>query len=848
MPRIRQTSFSSGELAPEYWGRTDLDKYASGLRFMRNFFTSKHGAAVSRPGTEIIWSFRPVVGGTNYRLVPFLYTPESSYVLCFFAGYFSVFFQGEVVLEPSTTCRLRFQNLVGAATILPGTELESASLAATATVMYSLGNVGPPGTVDLIVKDVVGTFLDTESFHDVGATFTADTVEDTGPGDNEVDVALEVESPFVSNELASLQWAQSGDTIILTVPSHAPVEIRRYGADDWRITDFSTKRQKGFGTTSSSGGAYLFAPPPAADATHPATNWSWAVTVIYRTPDGVLTETPAFIIDHTVTAYPATGVAVGPTKLPVSYPDRPATIILPMPAGASPQSAPSGLSTVNPLIGRPVAVAIYRGRGESYGWVGEVAWLEQSFVDLGQAPNYARPPPRGKNPFEVYDTATPPVLVRTEEPAAVAYFEDRLCFGGTDERPDLFIASQAGDYRNFDEHLVLLAEDALEFTLASRKRSAIRSFLPLGRLLAFTSTTVWAIRGQEGSPLQFDTIDAKVVEEVGASTMSPVSVEGVALYERAKGAGVRALVPDNVPGGYTGVDISALADHLFTGSSLVDWTYAQDPWGVVWAVRGDGTLLSLTYLKAQQTWAWALHVSGSYTNDRADGFQQASYKSICSVPEDSEDAVYVMVTRQGGVTALERFVSRVETGTVADGRMGLDASIRCTGAPNDNTLVNADLSRFFGYEVYAVVSALDADGAYTSYAFGPLFVEGVSFDTLVLPVENVDTRLGGISGTLTVDVGYYNPAKLETLDVATTQARVKQKRVTAVGFEVKEGNVAGLTAGPDLDNLRPAKFDQGLITANIMGGYDKLGRAALLQTLPLPTTVLGVTREVDLGD
>jgi len=50
---------------------------------------------------------------------------------------------------------------------------------------------------------------------------------------------------------------------------------------------------------------------------------------------------------------------------------------------------------------------------------------------------------------------------------------------------------------------------------------------------------------------------------------------------------------------YTGTDISVLSSHLFYGFSIIGWAWAEEPYKVVWAVRNDGTMLTLTFLKEQ---------------------------------------------------------------------------------------------------------------------------------------------------------------------------------------------------------------------------------------------------------
>lgn len=75
---IAQRSFAAGELTPALYARTDLAKYAVGLRTCRNFIVQRQGGATNRPGTEYITDLR----GTA-RLLPFVFNDAQAYVLAF---------------------------------------------------------------------------------------------------------------------------------------------------------------------------------------------------------------------------------------------------------------------------------------------------------------------------------------------------------------------------------------------------------------------------------------------------------------------------------------------------------------------------------------------------------------------------------------------------------------------------------------------------------------------------------------------------------------------------------------------------------------------------------------------
>ena len=97
---------------------------------------------------------------------------------------------------------------------------------------------------------------------------------------------------------------------------------------------------------------------------------------------------------------------------------------------------------------------------------------------------------------------------------------------------------------------------------------------------------------------------------------------------------------------YQGTDLGVLVGHLFRHHEIVDWSYAQAPDSVIWAVRDDGVLLSFSYLPEQKVWAWARHTTDGY------------FESVASIPGDKYTEVWFIVKRKiNGV--YKRYVERL---------------------------------------------------------------------------------------------------------------------------------------------------------------------------------------------
>ena len=102
MPRFIdfQTNFSTGELDPLLRARVDIDQYPNALQKATNVVIQPQGGVKRRPGSKHILelpnSSTPSVAN-GVRLVPFEFSVDDSYMLCFVAGRMYVIKEGAVV-------------------------------------------------------------------------------------------------------------------------------------------------------------------------------------------------------------------------------------------------------------------------------------------------------------------------------------------------------------------------------------------------------------------------------------------------------------------------------------------------------------------------------------------------------------------------------------------------------------------------------------------------------------------------------------------------------------------------------------------------------------------------------
>ena len=469
---------------------------------------------------------------------------------------------------------------------------------------------------------------------------------------------------------------------------------------------------------------------------------------------------------------------------------------------------------------------LYRSASEDL--AGLVAMLDgaiasPSYTDQNQTePDYLIRPPMGQNPFKVYDING--TLVRTEEPATVAYQDERLIFGGTAERPNYLFMSRTGDWKNFDQYPIVKDDDSISVGLAGRRFEELRSLLPGRSLLTFTAMSEWAVDGgQPDQPMTPTAISARIRSERGSTWLDALKVgDDHALFVQRKGTVVRDLSFDGQAGTYVNGDLSLFSHHLFVGKQVVDWCWQEDPWSIVWAILDDGSLVTLTFMPEYKVLAWSRHVL-------ADG---GAAESICSIPEGEEDAVYVIV-RRGSVRSIERFATRQVTSATES--IFLDSSVSYTFGTATTAITG--LNHLEGRVVYAV-----ADG----------LVQG--------PFTVASGAITLTTGALRVHVGLRYYADFESLDVPPGEGKTQRKVVKTAWVEL-EASAGRIQAGEDftaakLQTWSGNEADQVSAVSGLKTGQARIptishwnhgGRICVRQSDPLPCTILAVTREVEYG-
>lgn len=278
-----------------------------------------------------------------------------------------------------------------------------------------------------------------------------------------------------------------------------------------------------------------------------------------------------------------------------------------------------------------------------WGFMGNVA--SPTFTDTGQTPDTSKGLPNYINNF----------VGTGGNSAVIGVYQQRLCLANLPGQQDWFFASNTGAFEQFTvSSPTPVASDSVQFQIAGEQYNEITQIVDNGFLLIFTETGEFSCYGSGTSyaagaitPTQIGLVQQAFY---GASRLiPPISVGKNILYVQTLQSVVRELLYNYYINGYSGTDLTIDSQHLFDGYTIVDWAYSQQPNSIVWAVRSDGVLLSLTYLPEIQIKAWTRHDT------------LGTFESVVAVPEGTEHALYAVVNRFGGTRFVERFASRTLT-------------------------------------------------------------------------------------------------------------------------------------------------------------------------------------------
>ena len=586
---VIQTSFSAGELSPNMFARVDFAKYRSGAATMRNFFVDYRSGASTRPGTEYI---RPAkFGAKKIRLVKFQQSSTVTYMLEFGQGYIRFISNGASVVEPP----FAITNITkgGLTQVFGNHNFGNHDL------IFVSGVAGMPEVnnryfmAESVVPGVSYYLFDPYTDTSVDSTNWAGTYG----GGGFTQRVYTITTPYQEHELSLLKFSQNASVMNITHIAHPPATLTLISATNWVLAQIVV-------------GSTIVGPTIQTIVTTP-TIGPVAYKYIATAIDGNNQESPP--------GNP--GIYTGGPDLRVTQ----GTNLVTWNAVASAASYNLYASAPTYALGSLVF---------DQGGVGLIANLPSNvtaFSDSNVSPDFSQTPPIHEDPF----------IITGVYPGVSSYFQQRLVYANAGgQYVSTFWMSKVGAPYNFDVSSPSQANDAITGTLVSLEVNEIKSLIPMPTgLVMLTTHGAWIVNGgqggvaSQGGPITPTTATATPQAYIGANDVPPIVINYDIIFVQQKGSIIRDLTFNIYANIYTGNDISILSSHMFYDHQILEWAYAEEPFKIIWAIREDGILLSLTLVKEQDMYGWARHDT------------QGIFTSVASVTEGHTDATYVAVQR-----------------------------------------------------------------------------------------------------------------------------------------------------------------------------------------------------------
>jgi len=788
------TNFQAGELSPRLEGRIDLQKYSAGAQTLQNMLVFPQGGITRRPGTYYAGTSKD---GGKVRLIDFEFSDTQAYVLEFGATYIRFFKDGEILTEATKT-------ITGITKANPAVVTSNGHGFSNGDRVFIKSVVG---MVELNNREFTVAGQTTNTFQLSGVDSSAFTTYGSAGTAGKI---VEVTTTYSVTEIFEINHVQSADVVFLAHKNHEPAKLTRTTetsftlADvafidgpylDENITTTTITSNANTGTVTLTASADLFVSGHVGalfqfrervEIGHEA----WAASTAYAQND--LVHFGGNLYKKTDSGSDSSG-----TQPPVHLEGTETYGVIDWQY----QHSGTGFVKITAVTNATTATAVVQEHNflvlPAVATSGTTQWSEGSFST--------------KNGF----------------PRAVAFYEERLYFAGTTAQPQTIFGSVTADFEN---HTPGTEDDAaINVTIASDQVNVIKHMVPGRFLQIMTTSAEFTLSGGTGTTAVTPT-NVNVLRETtfGSGDVRPLRAGASTIMIQKGGEKVKEVTFSLDTDGLVGRDLTVLGEHLARGG-LTDMVWQQEPELVLWFVRGDGTLIGLSYDPANNTIGWHQHPLGG----------SGVVESITAIPSGTEDQVYLSVKRTINSSTVRHIVFM------------------------KSIYFNQDVG-----DGFYVDSGITYDGSATTSITGLDHLEGEAVQILADGSTHADKTVS--SGSITLDrsaskvhVGYSYDSLVETLRLeAGADDGIAQGKIKRIhGITARFLDTVGAELGPDTSNLDRLPFRDSSMAMDTAvplfngdkeiffpSGYENDAQVVIRQNQPLPMTIVAIMRRSNTFD
>lgn len=391
--------------------------------------------------------------------------------------------------------------------------------------------------------------------------------------------------------------------------------------------------------------------------------------------------------------------------------------------------------------------------------------------------------------------------------------EQRLWLAGSRGFPHSLWGSVIGEA--LDHTLGSEDDDAMALIVASGELNPIRHLATVRGMVALTSSGEFSIRGGQDRAITPTNFSVRSQSDYGASTVRPATVGTELFLTQRAGRKIRALSLNQYDSDqYIAPDMAVLAEHV-TKSGIADMAYQAEPDAVLYAVRHDGQMATLTADRDQDVFAWARQLT------------QGNFESVEVVPVADGDTAFVVVARTvGGVTT--RFIEKFDA--------GLNTDCALTGSSVGGAATWSGLGHLEGRTIRVKGDGIVmADRVVTA---GAVTLERAAFKVefgldYITAIKTLTPEVAGAIGS--------------TQGANVRISEVKVRLLETIGCTINLQAVPFRKYGINVLDAAPAPFTGDKIAGN-MGWGDGVAQVLIQQTQPYPFHLLSVIVKLTAND
>jgi hypothetical protein len=386
-------------------------------------------------------------------------------------------------------------------------------------------------------------------------------------------------------------------------------------------------------------------------------------------------------------------------------------------------------------------------------------------------------------------------------PSVVSFVQQRLATAATIREPQKFWLSVSGDIENFadsDKEGDVLDDSSINFRLAAQRVNTILWFAARKKAIIGTQDGNWTLRS-DGAILKPTDISADFEVSAGCAKIPPIEIRSRLVFAQKqlrKVVEFADVIQSNGLEGFDAFDLTLLNDRILK-DGVIQMAYQQEPDSVIWCVRGDGQLATLTYQPDQDVLGWSRQIIGG-------AFQgsHAVVESVAAIPGQDgpgqfkssaeRDEVWVVVKREINGTT-KRYIECIESAFNGDEDLQEDAFYVDSGLTLNNPIAISAITKANP----GVVTTAAAHGLSNGEEIRITRVKGMT------ELNNTSFKVAGVTAT-TFQLQDTSSVNVNTTNFKTYSAggEVRDKVTTISGLSHLEGQTVQVFADGAVQNTK----------------------------------------------